>query len=196
MVSSTTYFRYSDLSIREEEVIYSLLRNNFFVKEEEVQIEEILPTCLDINQKYPNTLIEITFPIPYHDSFFQFFTYERWNLLKKAIKEIKVRRGGKRGVLTSFRFTGFSNNLNSILIFYILSNSNQHFEMALEKIEYIIDLLPNQIGILPDNVFELYYLYKESLYKWFPFLIKTSDTDKNINTYYFENGNWLLKKRK
>ena len=196
MVSSTVYFRYSDLSIREEEIIYSLLRNNFFVEEEEVKIDEVLPTYFDINQKYPNTLIEITFPIPYHDSFFQFFTYERWNLLKKVIKEIKVRRGEKRGVLTLFRFNGFSNNLNSNLIFYISNSSNRHFEMALEKIEYIIDLLPNQVGILPNNVLELYYLYKESLYKWFPFLIKTGNATETINNYYFENGDWQLKKRK
>ena len=197
MVSSKVYFRYSDLSIREVEVIYSLIRNKFFVnEEEEEQIEELVQEHCDIITRPPNTLIEITFPIPYHESFFQFFTYEKWNLLKNAIKEIKKRRGNKREVLTLFRFNGFSNNLNSNLIFYIANSSNRPFEMALEKIEYIVDLLPNQVGNLPENVFELYYSYHESLYKWIPFLIKTGSSNEIINNYYFKNGNWQLATKK
>ena len=53
------------------------------------------------------SMIEIGFPVPYGESFFQEFTMESWFKIKGVIKDIKRRRG-RKGLKAFVRFAGFS----------------------------------------------------------------------------------------
>src|SRR5919202_2094534 len=119
-------FRYYGIAPFEIEVIYGVLSSSFDVYEEQLEIDD--------NQYVP--LVKIEFPLPFNESFFQFFTMERWYKIKGIIKEMKRRRG-KKGVKAFLCFFGITPEINSHLVFSLMNKSNRQFEMGIEKIEYL-----------------------------------------------------------
>ena len=57
------------------------------------------------------------------------------------IKEMKRRRG-KKGIKTFLRFNGIREGINSQLLFSLLNKNDRYFEIGLEKIEYLVDIIP------------------------------------------------------
>jgi hypothetical protein len=60
--------------------------------------------------------------------------------------------------------------------------------MGIEKIEYLVDIVPVQLQLIPQGVEEIWYMYDEASYKWSPSVAKTS----TIN-YLFRNNEWRTK---
>ena len=89
-------FRYYGIAPFEIEVIYDVLSSSFDVYEEQLEVDD--------NQYV--TFVEIEFPHPFNESFFQFFTMERWYKIKGVIKEMKRRRG-KKGSKYFYVFWGW-----------------------------------------------------------------------------------------
>lgn len=167
-------FVYYGIAPFEIEVIYSAL-NSVFDRVDEQQ--------LPINDTVYVSMVEIEFPIPFGESFFQKFTMERWYKIKGLIKELKRRRGNRRGVKAFISFCGISpEGTTPRLIFSLMSKNNNLFEMAIEKIEYLVDIIPIQIQTFTcTNLDEIIYSYDEESFKWSPYSTKYSDGSE----YYY-----------
>ena len=175
--SKIAKFRYYGLAPFEIEVIYSTLKGSFEVSEEQ------LPTD-DNNSQYVS-MVEIEFPVPFGESFFQFFTMERWYRIKGIIKEMKRRRG-KKGIKAFLNFCGIVPEIKSRLIFSLTNKNNRQFEMGIEKIEYLVDIVSLQLGVLPSNIKEITYAYDEVSFRWSP---RAARGNGGID-YFFKNQEW------
>ena len=151
-------FYYYGLSPFEIEAIYSTLKRFFGVVEDQQ---------LQANDASYASMIEIGFPIPFDESFFKVLTLEGWFRIKSLIKEMKRRRG-KKGIKIFLRFDGIMERINSQLLFSLLNKNDRDFEMGLEKIEYLVDIIPVQLDKLPANAELIEYSYDEASHKWSP----------------------------
>jgi hypothetical protein len=173
-------FYYYGISPWEIEVIYDTLSRSFEVEEKQLSPDD--PQYV--------SMIEIRFPAPYDEAFFQQeFTMDNWFKIKGVIKDVKKRRG-RKGTKALIKFAGFGNdNRKKIdVVFPLQSKGERQFEMAIEKIEYLVDILPVQLQLIPLGTEEIWYLYDEVSYKWSPSVAKTS----NLN-YIFKNNEWKTK---
>ena len=186
----SVYFRFYDLAIGEQEIIYTLLGKTFYVIEEKLSFDDMeskLPHFLSITD-YSITFIELIFPVIFNNSLFQTISIERWNSIKGIIKEIKHRRGNKP-VMCILKFKGNTNQTDFNIIFSITNSSVHSFEIAIEKIEHLVDIVPTQLSSLPPNTIEVFYLYDESSFKWIPYQAK-SIVQNYVSTYIYKNGLW------
>ena len=168
-------FHYYGIAQFEIEVIFGVLKDVFGrVDEQQLPIEDI---------QYVS-MVEIEFPISFGESFFQTFSMDRWHKIKGLLKEMKRRRGGRRGVKAFISFCGIApEEIKPRLIFLLMNKNNRNFEMAIEKIEYLVDIIPVQIQIFPgtNNMNEIVYCYDELSFKWNPYSTKYSDGSE----YYY-----------
>jgi hypothetical protein len=151
-------FYYYGLSPFEIEAIYSTLKRFFGVVEDQ-QIQA--------NDASYASMIEIGFPIPFDESFFKVLTLEGWFRIKSLIKEMKRRRG-KKGIKIFLRFDGIMERISSQLLFSLLNKNDRDFEMGIEKIEYLVDIIPVQLDKLPATAELIEYSYDEASHKWNP----------------------------
>ena len=162
----------------------------FYVVEEKLSYDDMesqLQNYISITD-YSTTFIEIIFPVKFDNNLFQIISIEHWNSIKNIIKEIKHRRG-KRPVVSIFRFKSITNKRNFDILFYLTNNSIHSFDIAIEKVEYLVDIVPIQLNSLPSNTFEVIYFYDDSSFKWLPYQAKNIENNF-VNTYTFKNGLW------
>lgn len=169
-------FQHYGVSLWEIEVIFDTLKRSFEVEEKQLQPDD--PQYV--------SMIEIGFPSAYGESFFKAFTMDSWSKIKGLIKDVKRRRG-KKGVKTFIRFSGYGNEVID-LVFPLLTKGDRQFEMGIEKIEYLVDLVPVQLKVVPPKTEEIWYSYDEVSFKWSPAVAKSD----NIN-YLYKNGEWKTK---
>ena len=176
-MAETAAFLHYGISPWEIEVIYGTLSRCFEVEEKQVSPDD--PQYV--------SMVEISFPVPYNETFFQQeFTIDNWYKIKGVIKDVKKRRG-RKGIKAFIKFAGFGNNNNRKIgiVFPLHSKGDRQFEMGIEKIEYLVDIVPVQLQFLPPGAEEIWYLYDEASYRWTPSLARTS----NLN-YIFKNNEW------
>ena len=160
------------------ETLYDTLKRSFEVEEEVVPPDD--PQFV--------SMVEISFPVLYAETFFQEFSMFSWYKVKEVLKNMKRRRG-KRGVKTYVRFAGFGDTPVPV-IFPLLSKGNREYEMGLEKLEYMVDIVPLQLKTVPSGTEEVLYSYDEATFKWSPSVALVS----GIN-YSFRNNEWLPPKK-
>lgn len=165
----TASFRHYGISPWEIEVIYDTLGRSFEVDERQLQADD--PQYV--------SMIEIGFPARYDESFFQTFTMDSWFKIKGVIKDVKRRRG-RKGVKTYIRFEG-----EPAVVFPLTSKSDRQFEMGIEKLEYLVDIVPVQLKAIPANTEEVWFAYDEAGFKWSPSVAKSDNTN-----YIFKNNEW------
>ena len=183
-------FRYYDLAIGEREVIYTYLTKSFYVMEEETSIDEIQKEqSYALGDDDSITYIELSFSSKFDDLFFSSIRPDRWQSIKNILKEIKHRRG-KMPVVVLFKFIG-ANNLNSEIVFCIKNKFEKQFDMAIEKIEYLVDIIPFQLNLLPETMLEVIYSFDDSSGKWIPFQATNTNRDKN-SRFVFSGGKWTI----
>jgi len=142
-----------------------------------------------VENDYSLTLIELAFSGKFDDSFFTILTPERWYSIKNIIKEIKHRRG-KRSVLVLLKFAGVI-NINSDIVFCIINKFDKPFEIAIEKIEYLVDIVPTQLANLPNDITEVVYHFDDLSAKWIPFHARRND--KNYSSkFVLKDGKWEI----
>jgi hypothetical protein len=114
---------------------------------------------------------------------------DSWLKIKGFIKDVKKRRG-RKGMKVFIRFAGFGNNNNKKIgiVFPLQSKGDRQFEMAIEKIEYLVEIVSVQLQLIPSGAEEIWFLYDEASSKWSPSVAKTS----SIN-YLFNNNEWKAK---
>lgn len=174
-MTATAAFRHYGISPWEIEVIYDTLKRSFEVEEKQLQSDD--PQYV--------SMIEIGFPLPYGELFFQEFTMESWFKIKGVIKDIKRRRG-KKGLKAFIRFAGYGKEKVDI-VFPLLSRNDRPFEMGIEKMEYMVDIVPVQLKAIPQKSEEIWYSYDEASFRWSPAVAKS-----DIN-YIFKRGEWKTK---
>jgi hypothetical protein len=169
--SAATFYHYG-VSLWEIEIIYDTLNRSFEVEEKQLQPDD--PQFV--------SMIEVGFPVPFDESFFQTFTMESWFKIKGVIKDVKRRRG-RKGVKAFIRFAG-----SPAVVFPLLNKGDRQFEMGIEKLEYVVDVVPLQIKSIPPNTEEVWFSYDEASYKWSPSVAKSSGRN-----YFFKNNEWKTK---
>ena len=172
---SEATFRHYGVSPWEIEVIFDTLRRSFAVLDEPLSQED---------PKFVSA-VELMLPVQYGEDFFSFFSPESWFKIKGVLKDVKRRRG-RKGLRCMFRFAGFQGRDTTGVYFVLDAKSDRHFEMALEKIEYLTDIVPVQLKALPPKAHEVWYSFDETGAKWRP--ERASEDGKK---YAYKNEAWL-----
>jgi len=145
---------YVGVSPFEIEVIFKTL-SKFSLVDEKILVEE------------PNyvSVLNIEFPVPYDEYFFQSFGLDSWQNIKDLFKEMKRRRG-RKGLKILLSFSGIPTDTNSKLVFSLTSEIGAQFEYAIEKIEHMIDAINIQIKNLETKRQFISYTYDAITMKW------------------------------
>lgn len=153
MDSQTIHLKYYGISPWEIEVIYGLFKDRFHVKQEETeQVESEFVSMLDV-----------PIPLTFNEEFFKWFDYRRWEKVKAIFKEMKRRRGSGNALKIDVSFFG-----SPKIRFVLDSEDSQWFNNAVEKIDFILELLPYHLDPekLPNDVTEIIYLYDQEAARW------------------------------
>ena len=149
----TVCLRYYGISPWEIEVIYNLFNGKFSINQEEIeQTEENFVSALTID-----------ISLPFSEEFFKWFEFKAWEKVKSIIKEMKRRRGKGHAIISEILFTGEPN-----VRFVTDLNENHDFNSAVEKIDFVVELLTYHLkdNNMPDNPTEVLYKYYIESGKW------------------------------
>jgi hypothetical protein len=160
--------RYYGISPWEIEVLYGIFNDKFMVTQEETE------------QTDPNfvSVIIIIIPVQFSEEFFKWFEFKRWEKIKSIIKEMKRRRGRGNAIKIEINFTGEMN-----IRFVIDLNEKHFFDSAIEKIDYVVELLQYHLGgnDIPENPSDLIYKFDTDPGRW-KLNTVTSDGKKFVST--------------
>ena len=151
--SLTVYLRYYGISPWEIEVLYNLFNGKFEIIQEEIE------------QTEPKFVSELTIiiPVPFSEEFFKWFEFKAWEKVKSIIKEMKRRRGKGHAIIVEILFTGDPN-----VRFVTDLNENHNFNSAIEKIDFVVELLPYHLSEcnIPNEPSEVVYKYDVESGRW------------------------------
>ena len=149
----TVCLRYYGISPWEIEVIYNLFNGKFsIIQEETEQNKESFVSALTID-----------IPLQFSEEFFKWFEFKAWEKVKSIIKEMKRRRGKGNAIVVEILFTGEPN-----VRFVTDLNENHDFNSAIEKIDFVVELLPYHLNDsnIPSDPSEVLYKYDIESGKW------------------------------
>ena len=149
----TVCLRYYGISPWEIEVVYNLFNEKF-----EIIQEEIDQTGVNFV-----SALTIVIPLTFSEEFFKWFEFRAWERVKHIIKEMKRRRGKGNAIIVEILFTG-----NPNVRFVTDLNENHDFNSAIEKIDFVVELLPYHLNDnnIPNNLSEVVYKYDIESGKW------------------------------
>ena len=160
--SLTISLKYYGISPWEIEVLYDLFNRKFRIIQEEIdQTEESFGSALTI-----------TIPIPFSEEFFKWFEFSTWEKVKSISKEMKRRRGKGHAIIIEIFFAGRPN-----VRFVIDLEENHNFNSAIEKIDFVVELLPYHLNDneIPNDPSEVSYKYDIESGKWKVDLVLVGD---------------------
>ncbi|MEM0367392.1 MAG: hypothetical protein QXW14_02480 [Candidatus Nitrosocaldus sp.] len=105
------------------------------------------------------SMLSIDLPIQYDMNFVKNIGFERWEVLKEIIKNIKWRRGRVR-LAFRLRFLG-----SPTIVFSIVHGNSKVFNKAIEGIEYVVDTV--LFRSLPDAE-EVRFVFSSEEMRWYP----------------------------
>lgn len=147
-------FEYIGVSPFEIETIYNILSK--FARVDEKELADELEYV---------SLLNIDFPVPYDEYFFQLLGFDNWKKIKDLFKEMKRRRG-RKGLKIILSFSGVPTDTNSRLMFSLSNDIGPQFEYAVEKIEHMMDSIHIQIRNLETKRKVASYSYDAIAMKW------------------------------
>ena len=167
-----TTLQYYGISPWEIEVIYEFLNSHFTVIQDEIEP----------NDENFVSFLDMEIPLPFNDAFFQWFTFRRWEKVKAIFKEMKRRRGSGNALKIKINFSG-----NPKIIFIIDTADRELFNNAVEKIDFVLELLPYHLDPkkIPVGVSEITYKFDSKSIRWRP-NIKSPENKK----YTFMEDSW------
>jgi hypothetical protein len=148
-----TNLKYYGISPWEIEVIYGLFKDRFKVNQEEIEQDE--PDFV--------SMLNVPIPLAFNEEFFKWFEFRRWDKVKAIFKEMKRRRGKGKAIKISVSFIG-----NPKIQFIIDTLDSQWFNNAVEKIDFVLELLPYHLDPekLPSDVSEVIYQFDPDAARW------------------------------
>ena len=149
----TVSLAYYGISPWEIEVIYGLFNGKFRVLQEETEQ----------NKENFVSALTIDIPLSFSEEFFKWFEFKAWERVKSIIKEMKRRRGKGNAIVVEIIFTGEPN-----VQFVTDLNENHDFNSAIEKIDFVVELLPYHLNDsnIPSDPSEVLYKYDIESGKW------------------------------
>ena len=149
----TVSLKYYGISPWEIEVIYNLFNGKFSITQEETEQ----------NKESFVSALTIDIPLPFSEEFFKWFEFKAWEKVKSIIKEMKRRRGKGNAIVVEILFVGKPN-----VRFVIDLNENHDFNSAVEKIDFVVELLPYHLNDsnIPNELSEIVYKYDIGSGKW------------------------------
>ena len=149
----TVRLAYYGISPWEIEVIYGLFNGKFRVLQEETEQ----------NKENFVSALTIIISLPFSEEFFKWFEFREWEKVKHIIKEMKRRRGKGNAIIVEILFTGDPN-----VRFVTDLNENHNFNSAIEKIDFVVELLPYHLNDsnIPNDLSETIYKYDIESGKW------------------------------
>ena len=135
-------------------VITSILDKRFKTEDEEIENT--------YEDKFVSHL-EISFPYSFNEEFFKWFDFREWDKLKGVFKEMKRRRGNGRAIRIVLNFSGEPD-----ITFVIQSDQSQWFKMEVEKIDFVVELLPYHLepDKIPKGVKKVIYNFNQETARW------------------------------
>ena len=167
-----TTLRYYGVSPWEIEVLYGFLNSHFTIIQEEIDSDE---------DNFVSSL-DIEIPLPFNEEFFQWFDFKRWEKIKAVLKEMKRRRGNGNALKIRISFSG-----KPRIVFEIDIEDRQWFDNAIEKIDFVLELLPYHLDPkkTPSEIIEIIYKFDLESIRW---RLNTA-TSKN-NRFEFRGNSW------
>jgi len=149
----TVRLAYYGISPWEIEVIYGLFSGKFRILQEETEQ----------NKENFVSALTIDIPLSFSEEFFKWFEFKAWERVKSIIKEMKRRRGKGNAIVVEIIFTGEPN-----VQFVTDLNENHDFNSAIEKIDFVVELLPYHLNDsnIPSDPSEVLYKYDIESGKW------------------------------
>ena len=149
----TVALSYYGISPWEIEVIYDLFNGKFKIHQEETEQ----------NKENFVSALTIKIPLPFSEEFFKWFEFKVWERVKSIIKEMKRRRGKGHAIVIDIFFAGRPN-----VRFVIDLEENHNFNSAIEKIDFVVELLPYHLNDneIPNDPSEVSYKYDIESGKW------------------------------
>lgn len=149
----TTSVQYFGVSPWEIEVIYELFADRFRV--EQIQLEEPDPNFVSV--------LSLSIPLEFSEEFFKWFEYQRWDKVKFMFKEMKRRRGSDKALKIDIDFIGMPG-----IGFTLDVREKSWFDNALEKLDFVIELLPFHLNTenTPPEITKILYKFDVETRKW------------------------------
>jgi len=165
-----TTLTYYGISPWEIEVLYGFLNSHFTIIQEEIEQDE---------SNFVSSL-DIEIPLPFNEEFFQWFDFKRWEKVKAVFKEMKRRRGSGNALKVKISFAG-----NPRIVFSVDVEDKQWFDNAIEKIDFVLELLPHHLDPqkLPSEISEIIYKFDSKSIRW------RLDTASSVNKKFIFSGN-------
>ena len=165
-----TVFRYWGISPWEIEVMYGYFSSRFEVVQDEIEQED---------PGFASSLA-IRMPVAFSEEFFRWFDYRRWERVKALFKEMKRRRGSGNAIRIRLVFEG-----NRSISFSIDSEDKQWFDNSVEKIDFVLELLPYHTAGLPPATRSMEYAFDTQAVRWRLHAARAGD-----RTYRFRGDRW------
>ena len=163
----TVSLRYYGISPWEIEVIYNIFSEKFEVIQDITESDEYFrrlgSKSLRMDCEECVSALTITIPLPFSEEFFKWFEFREWEKVKHIIKEMKRRRGRGNAFTVEILFTGDPN-----VRFVSDLSENHNFNSAIEKIDFVVELLPYHLNNnnIPNDLSEVVYKYDIESGKW------------------------------
>ncbi len=167
-----TTLRYYGISPWEIEVLYGFLNSHFTVIQDEIEPnDEDFVSFLDMES-----------PLQFNEAFFQWFDFKRWEKVKAIFKEMKRRRGSGNAIKIKINFSG-----NPRIIFIVDIDDRQWFNNAMEKIDFVLELLPYHLDPkkLPSEILEIMYKFDSKSVRW-----RLNTASSENKKYTFKGDSW------
>ena len=191
----TVSLRYYGISPWEIEVIYNIFNEKFEVIQEATDRDEYFKGWNAGSREEFVSALTITIPLPFSEEFFKWFGFKAWEKVKSIIKEMKRRRGNGKAIRVEILFQTeewnkihyadvpagqspiLSDNDERLpdypdVLFVTESSENHNFNSAIEKIDFMVELLPYHLNHSKMKKFckkpmEVRYKYDILFSKWY-----------------------------
>ena len=166
------YLQYYGISPWEIEVIYGYLNSRFSIIQEEIEA----------NDDNFVSFLNLDIPLAFNEEFFKWFDFRRWEKMKAVFKEMKRRRGTGNALKIIINFLG-----KPKIVFVLDTEDRQWYDNAIEKIDFVLELLPYHLDPekLPSDVLEIVYKFDPESIRW---RLNTATSENKI--YIFRGDSW------
>lgn len=164
---------YYGISPWESEVAYGYFDSKFKVIQNEIEPDD---------ENFVSYL-GITIPVRFSEEFFKWFEFRRWEKVKALFKEMKRRRGSGNALKIEVIFRGAPS-----IRFVIDVSEGQWFKNAVEKMDFVLELIPYQLAPekLPKRADAVTYRFDAESMRWRIFSSSALGAE-----YLFKGGRWV-----
>ena len=164
--------QYYGISPWEIEVIYGYLNSRFSIIQEEI----------GANDDNFVSFLNLDIPLAFNEEFFKWFDFRRWEKMKAVFKEMKRRRGTGNALKIIINFLG-----KPKIVFVLDTEDRQWYDNAIEKIDFVLELLPYHLDPekLPSDVLEIVYKFDPESIRW-----RLNTATSENKRYVFRGDSW------